>query len=249
MKRFLRALSLAAALAASQAASQAQAGALAVTPGSGATLGMGSDGTNLVPGHVICGAASATLYATCLYQVYVNSSGAMLIDILSGSEMATLLQAPPNVSVASTPTAWTGHTVNGSTAGDVNLNSVNGAALDPCLGSVKSNFSIATSAGNLQLVAPVSGKKVYICSLFVIGAAASVQNIIEGTGAACTTANEAAVIGSTTAASGLSFAANGGFTYGGGGSTLGATATTGNGLCLLQSGTTALAGNVTYIQQ
>lgn len=120
---------------------------------------------------------------------------------------------------------------------------------DPCMFQAKSNFAIATSSGNLQLVAGVAAKKVYICSFHVIAAAAAVISVIEGTGAACTTANEAAVWGSTTAASGESLAANGGMTYGDGQGTVGFTGTAANGLCLLQSGTTALAGNLTYIQQ
>lgn len=120
---------------------------------------------------------------------------------------------------------------------------------DPCTFQVKSQFSIATSAGNLQLVAGVSAKKVYICSVHVIAATAAILNIIEGTGAACTTANEAAVFGSTTAGSGESYAANGGMTYGSGIGTVGFTGTAANGLCLLQSGTAALAGNITYVQQ
>ena len=119
---------------------------------------------------------------------------------------------------------------------------------DPC-GGLKSNVPIATSSGNTQLVAGSSGKKVYICSIVTVGGTASVQNIIEGTGAACTTANEAAIIGSTTAASGMSFAANAGFAYGAGVGMVGVTATAANGVCLLQSGTAAIAGNMTYVQQ
>lgn len=120
---------------------------------------------------------------------------------------------------------------------------------DPCAGALKTNVAIATSSGNTQLVAGSSGKKVYICSAHVIGATAAVINIIEGTGAACTTANEAAIWGSTTAASGESYPANGGMTYGNGGGTVGVTATAANGVCLLQSGTAALAGNITFVQQ
>ena len=58
--------------------SPAFAGSIAVTPGSGTTVGAGSDGTNQIPAAVICGATSgATLYATCLNQVFVNASGQM----------------------------------------------------------------------------------------------------------------------------------------------------------------------------
>lgn len=121
---------------------------------------------------------------------------------------------------------------------------------DPCSASTaKTNFALASAAGNVQVVGGVAAKKVYICSISLVAAATAVVNFIEGTGAACTTANEAAVIGSTTAASGMSLAANGGFTLGNGAGTVAVTATAANGICILQSGTTALAGNVTYVQQ
>ena len=136
----------------------------------------------------------------------------------------------------------------GGSGGSVAVTSIGGAA-DPCMFTVKSQTAIATSAGNFQLVAPVAAKRVYLCSLVVVSGAAWIGNVIEGTGAACTTANEAAVIGSTTAASGMSFAANGGFVYPGGGSMIASTQTAANGLCLLQSGTAALAGIATWVQQ
>lgn len=123
------------------------------------------------------------------------------------------------------------------------------APADPCFASAKKNVPIATSSGNVQLVAPSGSTKVYICSFKVVAAAAAVINVIEGTGGACTTSAEAAIWGSTTAASGESLAANGGETYGAGIGSVGQTATAGNGVCLLQSGTTALAGNLTYVQQ
>jgi hypothetical protein len=60
-------------------AGSAHAGTLAVTPGSGANLGMGSDGTNQIPATILCGAsASATLYAVCVNQAIVNASGQLL---------------------------------------------------------------------------------------------------------------------------------------------------------------------------
>lgn len=120
---------------------------------------------------------------------------------------------------------------------------------DPCTSAAKTNVAIATSSGNTQLVAGSASKKVYVCSYHVLAATAAVVSLIEGTGAACTTANEAAVWGSTTAASGESYAANGGMAYGNGAGTVGVTATAANGICLLQSGTAALAGNLTYVQQ
>ena len=52
-----------------------------------------------------------------------------------------------------------------------------------------------------------------------------------------------------TAANGLSLAANAGWTFGNGSGTVASTATAANYLCIFQSGTAQLAGNITYVQQ
>jgi hypothetical protein len=171
-----------------------------------------------------------------------------------------LIGGSDGTDVRNLATDTTGHLILGAGASGIGSVSITGSlpagtnaigyvSNDPCAQAVKSNVAIATSSGNVQLVAPVAAKKVYICSLVTVGATASVQSIIEGTGGACTTSAEAAVIGSTTSASGMSFAANGGFAYGNGGATVGVTATLANGICLLQTGTAAIAGNMTYVQQ
>lgn len=120
---------------------------------------------------------------------------------------------------------------------------------DPCTFQAKTNVNIATSSGTLQLVAPSGSTQVYVCSMSIIAAATATVNLVGGTGATCTTGTPVAALGSTTAANGMSLAANGGLTFGNGGGTVVRTTTAGHGLCLVQSGTTALAGNVTYVQQ
>ena len=67
--------------------SYALAGSIAVTPGSGTTVGAGSDGTNQIPATILCGAsATATLYAVCVNQAIVNASGQLLtLDSQSGA--------------------------------------------------------------------------------------------------------------------------------------------------------------------
>ena len=122
-------------------------------------------------------------------------------------------------------------------------------AADACMFVNKTNVAIATSSGTVQLVAPSGSTQVYVCSFSLIAAAAAVVNLVGGTGASCTTGTPVAALGSTTAASGLSLAANGGLTFGNGGNTVARTTTAGHGLCLIQSGTTALAGNITYVQK
>jgi hypothetical protein len=209
----------------------------------------------------------------------VAATGALPIDVIPNNNLATLLGAPVPCKAAATWNASTGLTgtnpvgCDGSAALWGDVGAVGGAVVgtfgtapgavpavpvnaaitqlpDPCMSAaLKVNFAIGSSSGNIQIVAGSASKKVYLCSLSLIAAATAVVNVIEGTGGACTTANELAVIGSTTAASGMSLAANGGLTLGNGAGTVGVTATAANGLCILQSGTTALAGNATYVQQ
>lgn len=125
---------------------------------------------------------------------------------------------------------------------------------DPCTsagpGSTnpKTNVSVSTATGSTQLVAGVAGKRVYVCSEYIVGQAAWVGNLVEGTGTTCGTGT-AAVQGSITAANGFSFPAQGGFTFGAGSGSITQTAVTGDALCLLQSGTVQVAGNIMVVQQ
>ncbi len=120
---------------------------------------------------------------------------------------------------------------------------------DPCTWGVKTNIPISTTSGTLQLVAPSGSTQVYVCSIVTVGATASIQNLVGGTGATCTTGTPVAAIGSTTAANGMSFAANGGFSYGSGAGTVARTTTAGHGLCLIQSATAQISGNAIIVQQ
>jgi hypothetical protein len=101
-------------------------------------------------------------------------------------------------------------------------------------------------------VTGVSAKKIYVCSLILVAPSAVSVSLSEGSSSTCGTSNQAAVIGvatNGTAANGMAFAANGGLTLGNGGNTVAATATAANYLCLFQSGTAQIAGNLTYVQQ
>ncbi|MDR3572280.1 MAG: hypothetical protein P4L50_00325 [Anaerolineaceae bacterium] len=127
---------------------------------------------------------------------------------------------------------------------------VAGSPPDPCQANAKTNVPIATSSASTELAVLAVGKKTYICSFAIMSAGAAVINIVEGTGSGvCTGGTPVADLGSTTAANGMSLAANGGLTYGNGGSTVIGGTTAAYNVCLVQSGTAALAGNLTYVQQ
>jgi hypothetical protein len=128
----------------------------------------------------------------------------------------------------------------------------NQTAADPCMFQAKTNVAISTATGTTALVTGVSAKKIYVCSFALIAPSAVSVSLAEGSSSTCGTSAQAAVIGvatNGTAANGMPLAANGGLTIGNGGGVIAATATNANYLCLFQSGTAQLAGNLTYVQQ
>lgn len=119
---------------------------------------------------------------------------------------------------------------------------------DPCNSKIKLNAPFSTSSGGpVSLIALSGSTVIYVCSISAITDTAIKLSFIDGTGGSCAAAQHA-IWGSTTAASGMSLAANGGFTQGSGNGSVGVT-TAASALCLLQSGTSLVAGNVTYVQQ
>jgi hypothetical protein len=123
---------------------------------------------------------------------------------------------------------------------------------DPCTYQLKTNVPISTATGTTALVTGVSAKKIYVCSLTLVTPTAVSISLSEGSSSTCGTSAQAGVIGvatSGTAANGMAFAANGGLTLGTGHATIASTATAANYLCLFQSGTAQIAGNLTYVQQ
>lgn len=166
----------------------------------------------------------------------INGNACVFIANTSIAVTGTFFQATQPVSAASLPLP-TGAATFAS------------QPVDPCTLATKVNIAFATSSGTVQVIAPSGTTQVYVCSFSVIANAAAVVNLVGGTGATCTTGTPVAAIGSTTAASGLSLAANGGLTFGNGGASVTRTTTAGHGLCIIQSGTVAIAGNLTYVQQ
>jgi hypothetical protein len=120
---------------------------------------------------------------------------------------------------------------------------------DPCMFVAKTPFAFSSSTGEFQLVAPSGSLHVYICSITLTSTAADSISLVGGTGATCTTGTPAAILGSTTAANGMALAANAGWAVGSGSGTIYRTITAGHGVCVLQSGTTLVAGGGTFVQQ
>lgn len=227
-------------------------GIIATGSGAGLTFGFqGSvDGTNyvtipcVVPSTgAIVTTASANGTWTCQAAGYQNVR-VNLTAISSGTETFTL-----NASAGSNqpPIGTQGTSTNITGIGNSSI-----STFDPCVYQAKTNVAISTASGTTALVTGVSAKKIYVCSLFVLAPTAVSVSLSEGSGATCGTSAQAGVIGvatNGTAANGAALAANGGFTLGNGMGTIASTATNANYLCLFQSGTAQIAGNLTYVQQ
>lgn len=119
--------------------------------------------------------------------------------------------------------------------------------VNPCA-SVAPTVVAISQTGSTKLVSAVAAKKNYICSILIVAATAEIVNLIEGTGSTCGS-TQAALVGSTTAANGLSFAANGGFAQGDGNAAVITGTGTALDLCLTQNSTARIAGFVTYVQR
>lgn len=123
------------------------------------------------------------------------------------------------------------------------------AAADPCMFQAKTSLAVSSNATGLtQIIAASASTKIYICSIALVAAGATAFNLNTGTGSNCG-ASTAAVMGSTTAANGMSLVTNGGLAFGNGGSTIAIANVAGAELCTLQSNAVYVSGNLTFVQQ
>ncbi len=119
--------------------------------------------------------------------------------------------------------------------------------VDPCKAQTKLYASISQTA-NAQLVAGTSSKKIHVCSIHVVVAAATNVAVVEGTGSACGTSTAGVSgFGGATAATGWNFAANGGIALGNGDAAVGAEGTSGDNLCIYNSGSGQVSGGISYV--
>jgi hypothetical protein len=124
-----------------------------------------------------------------------------------------------------------------------------GAVSDPRKGQAKLYASISQT-GNTQIVAGTASKKIYLCSIHVVAAAATDVAVVEGTGTVCGTGSAGVSgFGGATAATGWNFAANGGIALGNGDSSVGAEGTSGDNLCIFNSGSGQVSGGISYVVQ
>jgi hypothetical protein len=125
----------------------------------------------------------------------------------------------------------------------------NTMVVDPCKGQTKLYVSINQTA-NTQLAVGTAAKKIYICSIHVVVAAATNVALVEGTGSVCATGTAGVSgFGGATAATGWNFAANGGIALGNGDAAVGAEGTAADNLCLFNSAAGQVSGGISYVVQ
>lgn len=123
----------------------------------------------------------------------------------------------------------------------------NTLVVDPCQAQTKL-FASINQTGNTQLVAGTSAKKIYICSIHVVVAAATSVALVEGTGTVCGTGTAGVSgFGGATPATGWNFMANGGIALGSGVAAVGAEGTSADNLCLFNSGSGQVSGGISYV--
>lgn len=122
------------------------------------------------------------------------------------------------------------------------------SSTDPCNSTATKVLVPISQTTSAQLLALSSGKKNYICAISITTADAESVSLVEGTGSVCGTGT-AAIIGGTTAVTGLNFLAGGSFAFGNGAGTIAAGTNVSFNVCLLQSGTGVVAGVISAVQK
>lgn len=229
--------------------------------GGAVTIADGADVTQGAKADAACGTATGTCSLIALIK-YLNTSvnaaipaGTNLIGDVNLRQGGTALSTTNGAYFNQLQGNAVLSATNGSYANILQGNAVLSQASnplpvssDPCQGAAKTTAAFSSSSGGPVSIVALSGStKVYICAIAAITDTAIKLSFIDGTGGSCASAQHA-LIGSTTAANGMSLAANGGFTLGSGNGTVAVTAAA-SAFCFLQSGTSLVAGTVTYVQQ
>lgn len=119
---------------------------------------------------------------------------------------------------------------------------------DPCDGNTSPSSAVIniSTATTTRILSPSASNRHYICYILLQTDAANNVAVIEGTGGTCGTGT-AAIMGGTTAGTGLHLSANGGLQAGQGRAWVWRTAGTNVDLCLVTSAATQLTGTVKYV--
>lgn len=142
----------------------------------------------------------------------------------------------------------------GTSPGAVKVQGVNAfvtnSSADPCVTGTMNilPFTIPTNT-TTNILTGTSAKKIYVCYWYTQTGLANNIAIIEGTTGATCGSGTKALVGGTTAATGLLNAANSGQAMGNGGYTVMQTTVSNNDICVITSASGPLAGVMKYVLQ
>lgn len=182
-------------------------------------------------------------------ELQMTASRALFVNLRSSTGFELATSASP-LSVSVTNTNANGQ-VTMANSSPVVLPS-NQSVGDPCTFQTKTSTPISTAAGTFPVVQGVASERIYICAMTLVASPLTSVSLAEGSSANCGTSNQAGVMGvgtNGTAANGMPIPTGGILPLGSGAGTLASTATAANYLCLFQSGTSRLSGNLTFVQQ
>jgi len=185
-------------------------------------------------------------YGTSPGAVLVPGVNAFVTNTPPVSQSGTWTVQPGN---AANTTPWLVKPNDGTNSITVKPSGTNAAttdtaqvvALSPNPSTVCTSSISVNQTASTDLV--TSTNKLHICAILLVSATAQNLSLVEGTGTLCAT-GIAALIGGTTAS--IAVAANGGFSTPSDRAWL-ITKTTGDHLCLIQSGTGNVSGVITYL--
>jgi hypothetical protein len=203
------------------------------------------------------GAGSTMGSKTDAKSTATDSTSVSIVSLLK--EISAMLQSPASTAVTSTPLTDLDAAIQapGSAAPSkaVQVGGTDGTNtivpfIDPCQRGAKTFIAISLTA-TTKLVSGVSAKKIYICSINLIAAAATNVALVEGTKVTTecdtSTAGIKGLSGGATAATGWNLAANGGIAFGNGGFSIGAEATNADDLCVFVSAANQISGGLSYV--
>lgn len=233
-----------------------QTGAWAVTANAGTNLNTSllalESGGNLA---TLAGAVSSAVVQSNTKQIngVATSTGTGAVGtgsqrVAVGTDTATIAGSAPGTAGSPSTQVVSVQGVASGTPIPVSLTST-----DPCSGAKSSaDFSSSTSGGSI--IAAVSAKKHYLCSVTIVTSQAANVSLIEGTGASvCTGGTTAAVYLNTgvTASNGAPFGANGGVQAGAGSATIAQSGTANQNLCVAFTTTNSpqVVVHVAYVDQ
>jgi hypothetical protein len=199
--------------------------------------------TTAVTGNVamtVADGADVTLGAKADNKSTATDTTAVSIVALL-KEISAMLQAPAALATG-TNTVGSVKQTDGTTI----------VLTDPCQGVARTNVSFNQTTGTQILGLSGSSKKYYICSINLMSATAQNVAIVDSTtaGNVCATSPSGSDgFGGSTAATGYNLAANGGLVNNGGGYQVGSTHNTNAALCILQSSSGQISGGMSYVAQ